>query len=69
MTSVMVRGGMKTVVVGGREAASLQSHLTGVTPTADWIIPCPLSHPMMLRGRIAPKVMHDSTQGNMQLAT
>ena len=47
---------------GGWEAASLQGYLTGVTLTADWLIlPCPLSHPMMLRGRIAPKVMHANT--------
>lgn len=53
---------------GGWEAASLQGHLTGVTLTADWLIPCPLSYPMMLRGRIAPKVMCANTWGNIQLA-
>lgn len=42
---------------GGWEAGSLQGHLTGVTLAADWLIPCPLSHPTMLTGRIAPKVM------------
>lgn len=46
---------------GGWEAVSLQGHLTGVTLTADWLIPCPLSYPMMLRGRIAPKVMCANT--------
>lgn len=47
----------------GWEAACLQGYLTGVTLTADWLIPCPLSHPMMLRGRIAPKVTHANTRG------
>lgn len=46
---------------GGWEAVSLQGHLTGVTLTADWLIPCPLSYPMMLRGRIAPKVICANT--------
>lgn len=53
---------------GGWEAASLQGHLTGVTLTADWLISCPLSYPMMLGGRIAPKVMCANTQRDMQLA-
>lgn len=65
MSNVMKRE-MKGV---GLEAANLQGYLTGVTLMADWLIPCPLSHPMMLRGRIAPKVMYANTWGNMQHAT
>lgn len=53
----------------GSEAASLKVYLTGVTLTADWLIPCPLSIPMMLRGRIAPKVIHANTWGSMQCVT
>ncbi len=56
----MKRKGMKE---GGWEAVSPWGHLTGVTLMADWLILCPLSHPMMLRGRIAPKVMHANTWG------
>lgn len=41
----------------GGDTVSLWGHLTGVTLMADWLIPCPLSHLMMLRGRISPKVI------------